>query len=125
MLTQFPKLMSVGRIGSLELRNRILMCPMGDNQATAEGHVTEQQIAYFEARARGGAALLLVGSVGVTAPDGLSSPRQSAIADDAMVEGWGRLAQRVHRHGSKLALQLVRNGKNAVMDIVAGRDSPY
>ncbi len=113
--------MSAGRIGSLELRNRILMSPMGDNQATAEGYVTDQQIAYFEARARGGAALLLVGSVGVTAPDGLSSPRQSAIANDAMIEGWARLAQRVHTHGSKLALQLVHNGKNAVMDIVAGR----
>jgi 2,4-dienoyl-CoA reductase (NADPH2) len=121
MAVQYPNLMSTGHIGSLELRNRILMCPMGDNQATDSGFVTDQQIAYFEARARGGAALLLVGSVGVTAPDGLSSPRQSAIASDAMLEGWSRLAERVHAHGAKLALQLVHNGKNAVMDIVAGR----
>ena len=74
-----PHLLAPGRIGSLDLRNRILMCPMGDNQATDGGYVTDQQIDYFEARARGGAALLLVGSVGVTAPDGLSTPRQSAI----------------------------------------------
>jgi 2,4-dienoyl-CoA reductase-like NADH-dependent reductase (Old Yellow Enzyme family)/thioredoxin reductase len=121
MTTRHPLLLSPGRIGSLELRNRILMCPMGDNQATANGFVTDQQIAYFEARARGGAALLLVGSVGVTAPDGLSSPRQSALASDEMIEGWARLADRVHAHGAKLALQLVHNGKNAVMDIVAGR----
>lgn len=113
--------MAPGRIGSLTLRNRILMCPMGDNQATDGGYVTDQQIAYFEARARGGAGLLLVGSVGVTAPDGLSTPRQSAIADDSFLEGWSRMAQRVHAHGARLALQLVHNGKNAVMDIVAGR----
>ena len=54
-------LLAPGRIGSMTLRNRILMCPMGDNQATAGGYVTDQQIDYFEARARGGAALLLVG----------------------------------------------------------------
>ena len=41
------------------------MCPMGDNQASPEGQVTQQQIDYFEARARGGAGLLLVGSVGI------------------------------------------------------------
>lgn len=94
---------------------------MGDDQATDDGYVTDQQIAYFEARARGGAALLLVGSVGITAPDGLASPQQSAIAADSYVEGWSRLAERVHAHGARLALQLVHNGKNAVNDIVAGR----
>jgi 2,4-dienoyl-CoA reductase-like NADH-dependent reductase (Old Yellow Enzyme family)/thioredoxin reductase len=114
-------LLSPGQIGSMTLRNRILMCPMGDNQATSGGYVTDQQIEYFEARARGGAALLLVGSVGVTAPDGLSSPRQSAIGDTSFVEGWRRLADRVHAHGGKVALQLVHNGKNAVEDIIAAR----
>jgi 2,4-dienoyl-CoA reductase (NADPH2) len=114
-------LLSPGRIGSMTLRNRILMCPMGDNQATSGGYVTDQQIEYFETRARGGAALLLVGSVGVTAPDGLSSPRQSAIGDDSFVEGWRRLADRVHAHGARVALQLVHNGKNAVEDIIAAR----
>ena len=116
-----PHLLAPGRIGTLELRNRILMCPMGDNQATDGGYVTDQQIDYFEARARGGAALLLVGSVGVSAPDGLSSPRQSAIGDESFVDGWRRLADRVHAHGAKVALQLVHNGKNAVEDIIAGR----
>ncbi len=121
MSSRHPNLLSPGRIGSLTLRNRILMSPMGDNQASAEGNVTDQQIAYFEARARGGAALLLVGSVGVTAPDGLASPNQSAIASDSGLDGWARLADRVQAHGARLALQLVHNGKNAVMDIVAGR----
>ncbi len=116
-----PHLLAPGRIGTLELRNRILMCPMGDNQATDGGYVTDQQIDYFEARARGGASLLLVGSVGVTAPDGLSTPRQSAIGDESFEAGWRRMADRVHAHGAKLALQLVHNGKNAVEDIVAGR----
>ena len=44
-------LLSPGRIGTLQLRNRILMCPMGDAQATDGGYVTPQQLAYFEADA--------------------------------------------------------------------------
>ncbi|MEZ4293178.1 MAG: NADH:flavin oxidoreductase, partial [Myxococcota bacterium] len=116
-----PHLLSPGRIGTLSLRNRILMCPMGDDQASHGGYVTPAQIAYYEARARGGAALLLVGSVGITAPDGLASPEQSAIGSDEHVEGWARLASAVQAHGAKLALQLVHNGKAAVEDIIAGR----
>ena len=118
---RYTNLLSPGRIGTLELRNRILMCPMGDDQATDGGYVTPQQIAYFEARARGGAALLLVGSVGITAPEGLASPQQSAIGDDSFIEGWAQLADTVHSHGAKVALQLVHNGKAAVEDIIAGR----
>lgn len=117
----FENLLSPGRIGTLALRNRILMCPMGDDQATAGGYVTPQQIAYYEARARGGAALLLVGSVGISSPEGLASPEQSAIGDESFLEGWRRLADTVHAHGTKLALQLVHNGKAAVEDILAGR----
>ena len=47
----YPHLLSPGRIGTMSLRNRILMCPMGDDQATDGGYVTPQQVAYFEARA--------------------------------------------------------------------------
>lgn len=114
-------LLSPGRIGTMELRNRILMCPMGDDQATDGGYVTQQQIAYFEARARGGAALLLVGSVGISAPEGLASPQQSAIGDDSFIDGWAGLAETIHSHGAKVALQLVHNGKAAVEDMIAGR----
>ena len=43
----YARLLSPGRIGTMELQNRILMCPMGDDQATEGGYVTAQQIAYF------------------------------------------------------------------------------
>src|SRR5262249_50298443 len=48
-------------------------------------------------------------------------PQQSAIANDSYLEGWSRLAERVHAHGARLALQLVHNGASAVNDILAGR----
>ena len=106
----FDHLLSPGRIGTMSLRNRILMCPMGDDQATDGGYVTPQQIAYYEARARGGAALLLVGSVGISSPEGLASPQQSAIGDASFVDGWRRGRSlgfrgcgRVVRHGLLLA----------------------
>ena len=61
----FKRLLEPGRIGTLELRNRIIMCPMGDSLCERDGTISANQAAYFEARARGGAALLLVGSMGI------------------------------------------------------------
>ena len=52
-MTAFPHLLAPGRIGSLEIRNRILMCPMGDELCNEDGTISDNQAAYFEARARG------------------------------------------------------------------------
>jgi 2,4-dienoyl-CoA reductase-like NADH-dependent reductase (Old Yellow Enzyme family) len=49
----FPHLLSSGRIGSMELRNRIVMSPMGDDLCNPDGTVSEVQLSYAEARARG------------------------------------------------------------------------
>src|SRR5437867_3254341 len=68
VIAAFPHLLAPGRIGALDLRNRILMCPMGDSLCERDGSVSANQLAYFEARARGGAALLLVGSVSIAYP---------------------------------------------------------
>ena len=50
---RFPHLFSPGRIGSMEVRNRIIASPMERNYCTAEGRVTQRYIDYLEARARG------------------------------------------------------------------------
>jgi 2,4-dienoyl-CoA reductase (NADPH2) len=116
----FTHLLAPGRIGSLELRNRILMCPMGDELSNDDGTVGERQRAYFEARARGGAALLLVGSVSVAYPRSSFSPYQVAASDDRFLPGLEALADAVHAHGCRLAAQLVHNGQMGLLDVANG-----
>lgn len=118
--TAYPHLLAPGALGSLELRNRILMAPMGDSLANADGTVSDAQLAYFEARARGGAALLLVGSVAVAYPDGCVDEHQVSAGRDSDVTGLRELADRVHAHGAAVAAQLVYNGALARLDIARG-----
>jgi len=120
-VSAFAHLLSPGRIGPLELRNRILMCPMGDSLADGDGSVSDAQVAYYEARARGGAALLLVGSVAVDHPDGAVEEHQTAASDDGQLPGLARLADAVHAHGARIAAQLVHNGAMALLAVAAGR----
>jgi len=59
----YTKLLSSGSIGPLQLPNRIIMSPMGSNQAGADGRCGERIQAYYQARARGGATALIVGVI--------------------------------------------------------------
>ena len=86
-MSAHPHLLAPGRIGPVALRNRIVLAPMGDRLAHDDGTVSDRQIAYLEARARGGAALILVGSASVAYPEGSYAPCQTAVSDDRFVPG--------------------------------------
>jgi 2,4-dienoyl-CoA reductase (NADPH2) len=117
----WPHLLSPGRIGNLELKNRILMTPMGTNQEQADGHLGEPILRYYEERARGGAGCIIAGVAAITWPDGACNPHQAAISDDRFLPDWQEFARRCHAHGAKAAVQLQHASKVAQEDMVAGR----
>ena len=108
--TRYPHLLSPGRIGSLELRNRILVTAMGVSLSEPDGTVGERLIAYHEAQAKGGAGLIISGVAGVAWPTGAVQPNQTAISDDRFLPGLTALVERVHAHGAKIAAQLHHGG---------------
>ncbi|MFJ4387807.1 FAD-dependent oxidoreductase [Pseudomonas sp. NPDC089408] len=120
-MTNLSHLLAPGRIGPLQLRNRIVMAPMGSNFAEADGHCGERIQAYYEARAAGGAGLLIMGVCAIAFPAGTAEPYQVGVSDDEFIPGLARLAARVHKHGAKIAMQLQHAGKNAIRDMAAGR----
>lgn len=110
-------LLSPGRIGSMELRNRIIVTAMGVSLSEADGHVGERLLAYHETQAMGGAGLIITGVAGVAWPVGAVQPNQTAISDDRFLPGLRQLTERVHRQGAKIAVQLHHGG------LVAGYSS--
>jgi len=93
--SSFSHLLSAGGIGSLQLRNRIIMAPMGSNLAESSGHTGERIQRYYEERARGGAGLLIVETSAVAYPEGAHHERQVGISDDTFVSGLKSLAESV------------------------------
>ncbi|MXO74293.1 NAD(P)-binding protein [Altererythrobacter aerius] len=113
----YAHLLSPGRIGSMELRNRIAVTAMGVSLSEPDGTVGERLAAYHEEQARGGAGLIITGVLGVAWPVGAVQPCQTAISDDKFLPGLTALASRVHAHGAKIAAQLHHGG------LVAGYSS--
>ncbi|MEX2293264.1 MAG: FAD-dependent oxidoreductase [Acidimicrobiales bacterium] len=120
-MSDFPLLLSPGAIGSLRMRNRIAMAPMGVNLGEDDGTVGDRLAAWFEARARGGAGLVIVGSASVAYPHASTDRRQVAASEDAHLPGLTRLTSEAHSHGATIAAQLVHNGTNSLLDIAEGR----
>ena len=112
----FKKLFEPTQIGQMQLRNRIVMPSMGTNFAEDKGYVGQRTIDYYEARARGGVGLIIVE---YTAPyfPGRHSVRQLSISDDSYVAGFKKLAEAIHSHGAKVAVQLHHAGLQAKTDI--------
>jgi 2,4-dienoyl-CoA reductase-like NADH-dependent reductase (Old Yellow Enzyme family)/NADPH-dependent 2,4-dienoyl-CoA reductase/sulfur reductase-like enzyme len=122
LVNPYQALLEPGRIGPLDIRNRIMLAPMGDNFAEPDGTCGERIQAFYEARAKGGAGLLTMGSCAVAFPGGTAEPFQVGVSGEQFIPGLARLAERVHRHGAKIAMQLQHAGKSAGRDLAEGRE---
>lgn len=118
----FDNLLQPGRIGTLEIKNRIVMAPMGSNYAESDGTCGERIQAYYEERAAGGAGLLTMGVGAVAFPHGTAEPFQVGLSDDKFIPGLKGIVDRVHKHGAKIAIQLQHAGKTSVRDLAEGRE---
>ena len=115
----FPHLLAPGRIGTLELKNRIAVTAMGVSLSEEDGTVSDRLIAYHEEQARGGAGFIILGVTGVAWPVGSVCWRQTAISDDRYIPGLAKLCERIHAHGGKVAAQLHHGGPNSTFAHVA------
>lgn len=106
---------------NLSLRNRVVWLPAVSWLADEEGYVTDELIERHVARARGGAALIVVEATGVL---DRKSPKLLRIYDDKFIPGLKKMTDAVHEAGAKMSVQLIhfvkqsRSGwKQAVEDL--------
>ena len=99
---EFPCLFSPIKIKDMELKNRIVMTAMHLGY-TPEGDVTERLVDFYEARAKGGVGLIIVG--GCPIDDQGSMAGMVRIDQDRYIEGLKKLTGTV-RNGQKNSSQI-------------------
>jgi 2,4-dienoyl-CoA reductase-like NADH-dependent reductase (Old Yellow Enzyme family) len=110
---RFPHLFSPVRVGPLTLANRILSSGH-DTVMADDGLVTDQLVAYHEARAAGGVGLIVIQATAVH-PSADYTAHTLAVYDDRAGPGLRRLADAVHAHDVPIFGQLFHGGRE-VMD---------
>ncbi|MBC7322386.1 MAG: NADH:flavin oxidoreductase, partial [Acetomicrobium sp.] len=120
MEIKYKNLFSEGKIGNLNIRNRIVMPPMGTNFANADGSVSQVLIDYYKERARGGVGLIITEIVCIDSPVGKAITNQLCLDDDKYIGGFSDLAEAVHLEGAKIFVQLHHAGRQTTPEITGG-----
>lgn len=112
MTEAYPRLFSGVKLGPVTLRNRIAMAPLTRQMAHADGTPTDEMVAYYARRARGGLGLVI--TEGTYEQDAFQSRAylsQPGIANAAHVAGWRKVCDAVHEQGAKIIIQLMHGGR--------------
>lgn len=118
---EYPLLFSKKKIGSLTLKNRLVMPGMRTGMANSNGEVTEQMIAYYEERAKGGTGLIITEFVAIESELGKGVQTQLRIDDDRFVAGIHRIANAVQKYGARFFVQLHHAGRESNSGITGGK----
>jgi len=120
MTKRFPLLFSPISIGRMQLRNRVVMAPMGTRYSSFGGWPTERSQDYYAARARGGVGLIEVEFAGVTRT-GRGSHYTGGLYDDRMIPNYRRVVEAIHQYGAKASVQLAHSGAAASVAVMGSQ----
>ncbi|MCB9672614.1 MAG: NADPH-dependent 2,4-dienoyl-CoA reductase [Alphaproteobacteria bacterium] len=111
MATPYPHLLAPLTVGSVTLKNRVLMGSMHVGLEEERGGF-EKLAAYFGARARGGVGLMVTGGV---APSrrGWLKPLAAKLTNQREARQHRIVTDAVHTEGGRIALQILHAGRYA------------
>ena len=100
------------RIGPVTVRNRIVFSAHLTNYATQDGRPSEQHAAYYEARAAGGAGLIVTEEHSTHPTDWPYEKLIHGFHRD-VIPGYRSITDAVHRHRVPIFAQINHNGGQA------------
>ena len=112
---KYPKLFTPMNIGSVTIKNRLVMTAMCVSLAEHDGTVSEALAAYYEERAAGGVGLIITECSRINETDAVSNPSMLSMSHDRYIEPLRKAVDRVHAHGAKMFVQLFHPGRQNVV----------
>src|SRR5699024_11025544 len=105
MRNKYEELFKPGKIGKMQLKNRIVMSPMGTSYAESDGKLSQTQIDYYEERARGGVGMIILEGEFASRQEGTNTG-VLYLDDDKYIPRLYELTEAVHAHGTKICAQI-------------------
>ena len=95
-------------LGSIPLKNRMVMAPLTRNRAGEGGVTSALNVEYYEQRATAG---LIITEATPISPMAHGYPALPGIYTDAQIAGWKKVTDAVHAKGGKIVIQLWHVGR--------------
>lgn len=108
-MTKLTNLFESGRIGTLTLKNRLIMAAMGNYSADLVGHLPDRMINFYVERAKGGVGLIISTSTMIL--NEARIPYLPLLYEDRFIPRFQDLSKAIHEHNGKMAIQLMHPGR--------------
>jgi len=110
----YKMLFSPMKIGTCEIKNRLVMSPMLVGFGQFDGKATEGLMDYYVERAKGGTGLIITEITRINDVTGSAAFAQLAMSKDYQIPAMTEFAKRIHDAGAKLFVQLHHPGRQNV-----------
>lgn len=122
MQTSCPHLFTPGKIGPMEVKNRLVMPPTEILAAGFNGEMSDDLIRFYEERARAGVGLIITCYASVDDEYSQSfAGAQLRATDPRLIGGYTKLARTLHKYGCKVMTQIYMAGRQAVPSAITGK----
>ena len=111
MKRKFPLLCSPIQIGNVTLRNRMASAPTGGTDFTQHSGIGRRSIAFYELKAKGGAAVVTVSEVVVHPETDASGNFHLDATTPGLLGGFSYAADAIRRHGAIPSVELSHGGR--------------
>ncbi len=117
-MKKYPHVFQRGFVGKLETKNRIKYAATETNFPYGDGYVSEKEVAYMEAQARGGAGIITTqGAYPDTKGEGKGFKGMMAIYDDCFIPGLAKIADVIRANGALSCLQILHCGREGGVEL--------
>jgi len=108
---KYDAIFSPMKIGSLEIKNRVVLCPMGIHThrlVNSDGSFTDDAIRFYERIAEGGTGLIVTSAMSVQTTFDCAKGSKAGMnnAGPEYIVQSRKLTDRIHKTGAKIFLQL-------------------
>lgn len=107
---KLTKVFEPGKIGSLEIKNRLVVSAMSSHLGNDDGTPNEAVNAYLVAKVKGGWGLVFTEDLGVTQDAG-SDPVVGSLWNDNQIPAWTETVRQVHEAGGLMGAQIYHAGR--------------
>lgn len=109
----YSKLFTPYNIGKMEVKNRFVLSPMGTGSSHIDGTKSDSEVRYYEARAKGGTGLIILGCQMLT--DELAQGSlEGTLEKPHVIPKLTEIVESCHRYGAKVVCQISPGtGRNA------------
>ncbi len=111
-MSYYPLLFSPIKIGKLTLKNRIAVAPMGSEPNTS-GFLSDQNLAAYELRAKGGAAVVTRGETLIGHKTDSAHGNLCNLRDERFMPSHLQLTDIIHQHNALANIEILHCGARA------------